>query len=520
MAIRRSARFWRAATQWGLVATLGAIGVSACVRVPHLHDVREAPSRAAAGSDLKVHLYSGELVVLTEWRETDSVLNGAGDLYSIQRIRQRSGRFTIPFDSIALLETATREPTAAAVGVSMLAVWSTLMGAITVQCISDPKSCFGSCPTFYVHDGTREVLQAEGFSGSIARALEARDVDALYRARPTGSQFIVRMTNEALETHAVRTVRVHAVPRPPGGRVFAAGDGRYYAGYDLLPASRCTGQTGDCLDAVAALDNLERRSFADSTNLARREMLELEFPRAAGQLGLVIAARHSFVSTFLFYQTMAHLGSQAGEFMAALERGGPEEAGNVMGMARALGGIEAEVLDERGEWQPIGSYDEAGPIATDLVVIPFHRRDHTRSVRVRLWLAQGAWRVNHVGLVQLGDPIAPIVLEPQLVERQSVEDEQALRLLRNPNRYLITYPGDEYRLAFTLPRQGENLELFLESQGYYYEWMRAEWIAEENLAMASLAMLRPEEALRRLAPLFKRVEPEMERLFWESRYGR
>ena len=66
----------------------------------------------------------------------------------------------------------------------------------------------------------------------------------------------------------------------------------------------------------------------------------------------------------------------------------------------------------------------------------------------------------------------------------------------------------------------DEVELFLDSKGYYYEWMRSEWLNAEDPLMASLVLLNPEEALRRLAPAFKRAEPEMERLFWQSRFGR
>jgi hypothetical protein len=50
--------------------------------------------------------------------------------------------------------------------------------------------------------------------------------------------------------------------------------------------------------------------------------------------------------------------------------------------------------------------------------------------------------------------------------------------------------------------------------------MRREWLAEENLASAAQILLDPAGALRTLAPAFKQQEPEMERLFWNSRYVR
>jgi hypothetical protein len=94
---------------------------------------------------------------------------------------------------------------------------------MTAVCAANPKTCFGSCPTFYVSDGKHAMLQAEGFSSSIAPSLEARDVDALYRVHPSGREFIVTMKNEALETHFVRRVRLLAAKRPVGGRVLATG---------------------------------------------------------------------------------------------------------------------------------------------------------------------------------------------------------------------------------------------------------------------------------------------------------
>jgi hypothetical protein len=83
----------------------------------------------------------------------------------------------------------------------------------------------------------------------------------------------------------------------------------------------------------------------------------------------------------------------------------------------------------------------------------------------------------------------------------------------------VTAPGDEYRLWFTLPK-GSAYRVFLETEGYYYEWMREAWLAEESPLATATMLLQPREALRRMAPGFKEIEPEMERLFWESRFRR
>ena len=103
----------------------------------------------------------------------------------------------------------------------------------------------------------------------------------------------------------------------------------------------------------------------------------------------------------------------------------------------------------------------------------------------------------------------------------TLADREALARLRDPNAYLVTYPRDAYRLRFELPPSptGEH-ELFLESRGFYTEWIRESWLAEENPARVVELLLDPAAALRRLAPDYKRIEKEMERIFWQSRVGR
>jgi hypothetical protein len=271
---------------------------------------------------------------------------------------------------------------------------------------------------------------------------------------------------------------------------------------------------------VAALDTLERRSLADSVDLAARETVELEFPPGRGPQGLVLGARHTLLSTFVFYQTLAHMGRRAGEWLALLERAGPERMPQALGLMRTLGGIEISVAERDGSWRAIGTYDEAGPIATDVQVFPLGASLDGGPLRVRLSMARGNWRLGYAALAHLTGPATPIILEPVAVERHGVADTTALASLADTGRFLTTFPGDEYRIVFELPEDYGAYDLFLESRGYYYEWIRAEWLAEEDPAMVVLAMTDPAAALRGMARSFKQVEPSIEALFWRSRFGR
>ncbi|HMG24647.1 MAG TPA: hypothetical protein VK607_25095, partial [Kofleriaceae bacterium] len=83
---------------------------------------------------------------------------------------------------------------------------------------------------------------------------------------------------------------------------------------------------------------------------------------------------------------------------------------------------------------------------------------------------------------------------------------------------IVTQPGDAYELDYDIPR-GE-VELLLDSRGYYLEWMRAEWLREQHPLAALALLIAPAQALRDLAPAWKRLEPDAEQAFWSSRYAR
>jgi len=469
---------------------------------------------------LKAHLRSGYVYVFSTWTWFDSTGRVVGDatLYDAARTRVDSGHYDVPRDSVALFETNITKPSTSA---KALTVMAGVTAAVAIACATNPKACFGSCPTFYASDSTgRSVLQAEGFSASIAPALEAIDLDALYRSAPTGKTFSLHLTNEALETHVIRRANLLLAPRSEGSRVFATTDNQFRQANTFTKASRCTAEEGDCREAVAAFDERERSSAADPHDLGAREVIDLEFNDApAGALGLVVTARQSLMTTYLIYQALAYMGNNAARWLAAMgvTRDSAAQAEAILG--RVLGTVELSVLDNTGAWLTVGATGETGPIAADTKVIPLPN-EAARPLRVRLRLTKGLWRLDWVALASLGARIEPIRLAPSLVRRAGTIDSLATRALSGGPEPLTTYPGDAFDLEYDLPPHPERYEYFLEARGYYLEWMRREWVAEENLRAAQRLLLDPAAMLRALAPAYKKQEPTMEQAFWKSRYVR
>lgn len=490
---------------------------------------RLAPADSAATLDhrspyLKAHLRSGYVYELTNWNAEPAgdTVRGSGRLLDPNRVEVAQGEFRIPRDSVALFETNVVRRSGAA---TALTVMAGITAAVAGFCAASPKTCFGSCPTFYAPDSTGELLQAEGFSASIAPALEATDVDMLYRARPRNREVTLRVANEALETHLIRHADLLALARPgsrsgEAERVFVTPGGTFRAARAIVTPARCLAAEGDCRPAILAFDGRERTSLADSNDLAARETVDLTFdPVPAGETGVAISARQTLMTTYLIYQGLAYLGHEAGRWLAALRTGDSTADFAAGGVGRALGRIDVLVPDGRDGWAQVGSVGETGPLAADTKVLPLPP-GAAAAGRVRLRLARGLWRIDYVALAALGDTIQPQRIHPHRVRREGRDDRAALDALRDGTTGLTTLPGDSYELIYRLPADFDRYELFLESRGYYLEWMRREWMAEENLGQALRMLVDPGGTLRALAPAFKRVEPDLERLFWSSRYVR
>jgi hypothetical protein len=508
----------------GLIAalcSLAAYGCTTSVRQPIIRPPADAGRLAGElTAVIKVHHRSGTLYVLHAWKlDGDSVLAGNGTRFGPLRDSLGFGNFRIPVDSVALLET-TGTQNATSFGLGLLNTWTVVWGASTLLCVLDPKSCFGSCPTFYLDDVSADRPLAEAFSSSIARSLEASDIDDLGQRRRGGTRVTMRMTNEAWETHAIRQVRLRAVPVADGAEVFATPGGAFYEARATDMPAECRSATGDCRAAVAARDTIEWRNVADGRDLAAPDTMTLTLPPRRGHVGIVLGARQTFVSTYVLYQTMAYLGTRAGTWLARLERGDSTALTPLAAVNRLIGEIAIDVEARSGEWRSVGRFAEAGPIASDVQLFPLEDRLDLDSVRVRLTFARGNWRIGYATLAQVGDSVHPTILDPSTARRIGGNHADVRAQLVDQRRYLFSFPDDQFRLTFDLPPGHRMYALFLESRGYYYEWMRGEWLAEENPLMAALLLANQREALRQVAPEYKSREANYERNFWNSRFGR
>ncbi len=486
------------------------------------YEVSQAASINPQNRYLKVHMQDGSVYVLNDWfiSSSESEVVGKGSYLDHNRRpieTSINGPFKIPFSDVALFET---NDTGNSINHGLVLVSAITLG-FTINCIINPKSCFGSCPTFYANGPDGQELMAEGFSRSISPQLEESDMDMLYNYVPQNNRAPeITVTNEALETHYIRSIELAAVQKQGAERVFKDAKNQFWRVSQLRGATSSSLQQEDVLEKLQAFDSKEWFDQSDSTNLAAK--VELEFSFTSSDLdekqGLIISKRQSLLTTYLFYQTLSYMGRSAAHWLTEMERGNFNYDYDGKGIYRELGGIEIFVKDDMGNWEEVDRLNEAGPIATDTDVVPLPPTSGSK-VNVKLRMTKGMWRINYLALGSLEGKTQPEILPIEAVfDEQGEQQEDVLAQLLDGDDLLITMPGDEYKLVFAKPGNSGSYEYFLNSTGYYLEWMREEWVKEQDLKKLWQAFHRPKRYLKKEAATYKGMEASMEQVFWNSRY--
>jgi hypothetical protein len=405
------------------------------------------------------------------------------------------------------------------------------LGALTVLnvivgiiCLSNPKACFGSCPTFYIDDNPNANLfssDAEGFSEAIAPFLEYSDLDALQYTIGGGQIAKLRMKNEAQETHVVNSVNLLAIPEVPGTHVFHDKDNIFYRCSGLKTPEKATGPEGSILEAVKSIDETERRSVTDSLDMAAKETIELEFDaEGLTNPALVINFRQTLLTTFLLYSVYTFMGDEMSDIFARIQSSKKVRQG--LGTPfKKIKFIEVYVeQDKPGNWKKVYEFGETGPIAWNLQAIPLSPVSDSpgSTIRVKLVLNKGLWRIDYLALADIVDYPAPVKLYPNSIRYAGAENPGLkASLLEDDERYVVSFPGDNYEMGFLLPAEKNSYELFLIAKGYYLEWIREDWIKGKDIGRLRKIAMDDKKAWEELSLEYKLNESGMEEVFWDSK---
>ncbi|HPT15168.1 MAG TPA: hypothetical protein PK796_10290 [Bacteroidales bacterium] len=473
---------------------------------------------------LKAHMKNGCVYILKDTWQVDSSekkVSGTGSFYDFSRQLVSEGEFTIPADSVAIFETNTKLLNPEKGYIAALSILAGVEVILGVICVTVPKACWGSCPTFYLDERSNlHYADAEVFTNAISPSMEYTDVDALGSHLIPDHSFSVTMKNEALETHCVSDVKLLACQIGNDERVYQSTTGSFFlCGEDrgLLTAS---GTEGDITSLLMNDDKVERFSLSDENNLNSRESIYLTFDNVQdlNNTGLVLHYRQTLMNTYLFYNALGYMGDMAGDVFAMMETR-EDIRNNFDAISRTLGKIDIYAWNaDSSNWKYEGSFSETGPIAINRQLIPLKfLHQSNNELRIKLVLNKGLWRLDYAALTGIKEEIDPIELRPVSILNKGKPDEKAMKTLGSRGEHLVSMPGSEYKFNFALPGDECKYELFLSARGYYLEWMRDYWLKDKNLLKLKQMLYNPEKYLKREAGNYKHYESVMEELFWNSR---
>lgn len=513
------------ASGFTLAASLTSFVLSACF-IAHqvsVEEVNRSSDSVQVKTPVKAHLLDGSTILYRSGvLVAHGRLSGAGTRYDLT-LADSSPVAQLPLDSVVGLESyRTSVNTGATVGYSLLATAGAVGLSVAIYCATDPK-CFGSCPTFYSDSAGTPVLEAEGFSYSIAPLFEARDVDRL-RARPSADGTLtVEVRNEAFETHFINHLELLEATLAAGE--IAAPDlrGRPAALSSFAAPSKARDRTGR--DVRRLLSQADGSSYATAPSVVARaavndldDTLELSFPQsgAGDSVGLVLRLRNSLLNTILLYDLMlGDPGARSLDWQAnTLSEVGPAlELGSWYSARMGLG---VEVWRD-GSWVPAGRIKDTGPVAWKDLVVPLHRSAGD-VLRVRLRFPADNWRIDQVQLARQlrRPPVRALSLSKFGGAGASSESRALASLLRPDSSYLELGSGRAASAVWDVgpaPVDSERT-FFLASQGYYTEWVRQQWIASPR---DTTAFEPGEPALLRAIQRWHTVKDTLEQRFFATR---
>lgn len=346
---------------------------------------------------------------------------------------------------------------------------------------------FGSCPTFYADTAGVSLLEAEGFSYSIAPLFESRDVDRLRAHADLVGDVRLEVRNEALETHYINQVDLVEVRHAADELVVPDAGGRPLALRRVVAPTSARDRAGR--DLRATLLDSDGRAFSTDSGVVNRatatdpdDFIDLEFARPTGvdTVALLFRMRNSLLNTVLLYELMlADPGAKSLDWVGQeLEEIGP--AARLGRWYAGHMGMRVMVRDGAGTaWRDVGRVPDTGPIAWKDVAVPVPVPPGD-SLQIRLRFVADDWRIDRIQLALSARRAPARTFAPaEVLGADGFPDTAARASLDAPDqRYLVTSPGQRFGVRFAVgPDPADSARTFLLiSQGYYVEWLRAAWM--------------------------------------------
>lgn len=363
--------------------------------------------------------------------------------------------------------------------------------ALAIYCLACPKCCFGSCPTVYIPSDSGYILEAELFSKSISRQLEDNDLDMLKYKVLSDGNLKLKITNEALETHHINKFNLIAVSHPKATKVFQTNNDEIILINELIPAEQVISSSGKNISELLKTDDELYFRSDENKILELREKPVKDFIEVTSftkpgkeKVKMLIKYRNTLLTTTLLYDVV--IGSQGINALEWTKKMNDDKfyAMQFKSVYDLFSGLSIE-CKTNNNWTEIGKYQDAGPInwKYSAAEIPVNSDG---KIQIRLNFIPDNFMIDYIAIdtIDCKDNFKVEKLDPVSITdfKNQTRNEIADLITADDNRYLITNPGDSYLIDYKIDKPFDNeISLFIESKGYYNEWIRGSWISNQNL---------------------------------------
>lgn len=479
---------------------------------------------------IKAHDFDGNVYIFKNHWQIDTlqhIISGQANLFNAQRELVESGMLSVSTDNIVIFETnriLVDETSGLIAPKVVLSAFNVILAGI---CISSPKVCFGSCPTFYTYnqDHVFETV-AESFSNAILPSLQYNDIDDIKTTVNGGSDFALTMKNEALETHYVQAADILVIPKVKEfEQIMHGNDDKFYYTNLLAECSDIYSQYDIKKEDIIKRDHHEWTSLANPEHLSTKGEIILTFddvnPLQAENLGISMTFRQTLMTTYLLYHGLSYMGDEYSDMLTVIETSKRKKEKATQSILHHLGKIDLywNTSQSAEGWKYAGSFYETGPIAKNSQVCPIQNivLKNKGPVYIKIVFNEGLWKFDEISLVSVKEVKNAAKIPPAIVFKTSDLSVSSNDMSKKITFPLTSWPGDEYKIHYNIPQEHEKYQVFLSAEGYYLEWMRSEWLQDKNLKKLTQLLLDPESWLKAETENYKRYESQMEEEFENSK---
>ena len=328
-----------------------------------------------------------------------------------------------------------------------------------------------SCPFIYVKDGEKYVFRGELYPGAITPNIQRDDYLPLPGFVPSGSDYIIKVTNELKEIQYTDLLELVVLEHPLNIKVLLDQNGNTHSLSNIeAPKKAFTGRFSADLSGVLQQDMKAILFDSEEETPTGARSLTMEFTKPAGakQAKLFLTAKNSFWLDYSFGRFNEKFGSYYNSFQKQQLKTPAEES--------RQWAIDQNIplsvyVRTNGEWKLVERITTVGPLAFRDLVVPIDLEDLPQEkLVIRLETGFMFWEIDRAGIdFSENIKLKEVVIKPSFAVDE--KGKEVTDLLKKTDRKYLIQPevGNEVTVSFNYKAEDPTVgtTAFLKNRGYY-----------------------------------------------------